>query len=81
MKKLLQTLKARFEQNSARHPEMAWEKLSALEEMERTGGDGRRDFDRGGIPPTPKARGVRHQNLELAENARRNQKARRGAVR
>jgi hypothetical protein len=49
MKKLLQTLKARFEQNSARHPEMAWEKvqarleanlekLSALEEMERTGG-------------------------------------------
>jgi hypothetical protein len=38
MKKLLQTLRARFEQNSARHPEMAWEKLSALEEMERTGG-------------------------------------------
>jgi hypothetical protein len=38
MKKLLQTLKARFEQNSARHPEMAWEKLSTLEEMERTGG-------------------------------------------
>ena len=38
MKKLLQTLKARFEQNSARHPEMAWEKLRALEEMERTGG-------------------------------------------
>jgi hypothetical protein len=38
MKKLLQTLKARFEQNSAMHPEMAWEKLSTLEEMERTGG-------------------------------------------
>jgi hypothetical protein len=50
MKKLLQTLKARFEQNSARHPEMAWEivqahleanleKLRALEEMDRTGGE------------------------------------------
>jgi hypothetical protein len=46
---LIATLKARFEQNSAMHPEMAWEKvqapleanlekLSALEEMERTGG-------------------------------------------
>jgi hypothetical protein len=50
MKKLLQTLKARFEQNSARHPEMAWEKvqarleanpekLRALAEMEQTGGE------------------------------------------
>jgi hypothetical protein len=50
MKKLLQTLKARFEQNSARHPEMAWEivqarlkanleKLRSLEEMDRTGGE------------------------------------------
>jgi hypothetical protein len=50
MKKLLQTLKARFEQNSARHPEMAWEKvqlrleanpakLRTLAEMERTGGE------------------------------------------
>jgi hypothetical protein len=49
MKKLLQTLKARFEQNRARHPEMAWEKVQArletnpeklrtLSEMERTGG-------------------------------------------
>jgi hypothetical protein len=36
---LIATLKARFEQNSARHPEMAWEKLSPLEEMERTGGE------------------------------------------
>jgi hypothetical protein len=46
---LIATLKARFEQNSAWHPEMAWEKvqahldanlekLRALEEMERTGG-------------------------------------------
>jgi hypothetical protein len=50
MKKLLQTLKARFEQNSALHPEMAWEKVQArleanpeklrtLSEMERTGGE------------------------------------------
>ena len=59
MKKLLQTLKARFEQNSARHPEMAWEKVQArletnpeklrtLEEMERTGGAlfGDRRYDR-----------------------------------
>jgi hypothetical protein len=47
---LIATLKARFEQNSARHPEMAWEKVQArlkanleklrlLEEMERTGGE------------------------------------------
>jgi hypothetical protein len=48
---LIATLKARFEQNSARHPEMAWEKLSALEEMERTGGALFRDrrYDRGFI--------------------------------
>jgi hypothetical protein len=50
MKKLLQTLKSRFEQNSARHPEMDWEKvqarlvanpekLRALAEMEQTGGE------------------------------------------
>ena len=50
MKKMLQTLKARFEQYSARHPEMAWEKVPArleanpeklrtLSEMERTGGE------------------------------------------
>jgi hypothetical protein len=49
MKKLLQTLKARFEQNSARHPEINWEKVQArlkanpeklrsLAEMEQTGG-------------------------------------------
>jgi hypothetical protein len=47
---LIATLQARFEQNSARHPEMAWEKVQArlkanleklrsLEEMERTGGE------------------------------------------
>jgi len=47
---LIATLKARFEQNSARHPEMAWEKVQArlkanleklrsLEEMDRTGGE------------------------------------------
>ena len=46
----IQSLKARFEQNRARHPEMAWEKvrtrleanpekLRALLEMERTGGE------------------------------------------
>ena len=59
---LIATLQARFEQNSARHPEMAWEKvqapleanlekLSALEEMERTGGALFRDrrYDRGFI--------------------------------
>jgi len=50
MKKMLQTLKARFEQYSARHPEMAWEKVPArleanpeklrtLSELERTGGE------------------------------------------
>ncbi len=50
MKKLLQTLKVRFEQNSARHPKMSWEKVQArleanpeklrvLSEMERTGGE------------------------------------------
>jgi hypothetical protein len=48
---LIATLQARFEQNSARHPEMACEKLSALEEMERTGGALFRDrrYDRGFI--------------------------------
>ena len=47
---LIATLQARFEQNSARHPQMDWEKvqarletipekLRALEEMEQTGGE------------------------------------------
>ena len=47
---LIATLQARFEQNSARHPEMDWEKVHArleanpeklrvLSEMERTGGE------------------------------------------
>ena len=47
---LIATLQARFEKNSARHPEMAWEKVQArletnpeklrtLSEMERTGGE------------------------------------------
>ena len=47
---LIATLKARFEQNSARHPKINWEKvqsrletnpekLRALSEMERTGGE------------------------------------------
>ncbi|MEN9468524.1 MAG: hypothetical protein RL630_257 [Verrucomicrobiota bacterium] len=47
---LIATLQARFEQNSARHPQMDWEKVQArletnpeklgtLSEMERTGGE------------------------------------------
>ena len=50
MIKLLQTLKARFEKNQSRHPEMDWEKvlarlevspekLRSLAEMELTGGE------------------------------------------
>ena len=50
MKKLLLSLKARFEHNQARHPKIDWEKvqarleanpekLCALSEMERTGGE------------------------------------------
>ena len=50
MIKLLQTLKARFEKNQSRHPEMDWEKvlarleaspekLRSLAEMEQTGGE------------------------------------------
>jgi hypothetical protein len=50
MKKLLQNLKARFEQNQSRHPDLSWtqvqarleanpEKLRVLSEMERTGGE------------------------------------------
>jgi hypothetical protein len=50
MKKLLQTLKDRFEKNQSRHPDIAWEKVQArlvanpeklrsLAEIEQTGGE------------------------------------------